>query len=72
MLRQDIGRLPVVRRDDVHKVIGYPGRTQAISARLKKLAEDGIIPREVAEERLNRSKGSGNGKFPVHKEGGEK
>ena len=72
MLRQDIGRLPVVRRDDVHKVIGYPGRTQAISARLKKLAEDGIIPREVAEERLNRSKGSGNGKFPVHKEGREK
>ncbi len=71
MLKHDIGRLPVVRRDDVHKVIGYLGRTQAISARLKKLAEDGIIPHEVAEERLNRNKRPGNGEFAVHKQGGD-
>lgn len=71
MLRHDIGRLPVVSRDNVHRVIGYLGRTQAISARLKKLAEDGVIPREVVEERLKRNKGSRNGKLAVHQPGGE-
>ncbi len=56
MLHHDIGRLPVVDRNDLHKVVGYLGRTQIISARLKKLAEDGIIPPEVVEERLARNK----------------
>ncbi len=69
MLRHDIGRLPVVSRDDVYKVIGYLGRTQAISARLKKLAEDGVIPREVVEERLKRNKGSRKGKLAVYQPG---
>ncbi len=52
MLRHDIGRLPVVRKDDLHKITGYLGRTQVISGRLKKLEEEGIISPEVAEERL--------------------
>jgi chloride channel protein, CIC family len=56
MLRHDIGRLLVVRKDDLHKITGYLGRTQVISARLKKLAEDGIIPPEFAEERLGAKK----------------
>lgn len=51
MLRHDIGRLPVVRKDDLYKITGYLGRTQVISGRLKKLEEEGIIPPEVAEER---------------------
>ena len=54
MLNHDIGRLPVVKRDDVHTIVGYLGRGQVISARLKKLAEDGIIPPEAAEERLEK------------------
>jgi chloride channel protein, CIC family len=56
MLHHDIGRLPVVRRDDIHKIIGYLGRSQVISARLKKLAEEGIISPEVVEERFRRKK----------------
>ncbi len=56
MLQHDIGRLPVVTREDVRKVVGYLGRTQVISARLKKLAEDGVITHEVMEERRNRNR----------------
>ncbi len=57
MLHHDVGRLPVVKRDDIHKIVGYLGRTQVISARLKKLAEDGIIPPEVVEQRFVKTKG---------------
>ncbi len=56
MLHYDVGRLPVVDRDDIHTIVGYLGRSQVISARLKKLAEDGIIPPEVAEKRLRNRK----------------
>lgn len=58
MLSRDVGRLPVVSRDDIHRLVGYLGRTQVISARLKRLAEEGIIPPEVAEERLARNTAS--------------
>lgn len=54
MLRHDVGRLPVVRRDDVHTIVGYLGRAQAISARLKMLAEEGIISPEVVQQRLGK------------------
>ena len=43
MLHHDVGRLPVVRKDDIHTLVGYLGRPQIISARKKKLAEEGII-----------------------------
>ncbi len=61
MLHHDVGRLPVVNRDDIHKVVGYLGRSQVISARLKKLAEDGIIPPEIAEKRMRKGKQTGEG-----------
>ncbi|MBV9210027.1 MAG: chloride channel protein [Acidobacteria bacterium] len=35
MLRHDIGRLPVVERQDRHKLIGYLGRAGVMAARLK-------------------------------------
>ncbi len=54
MLHHDVGRLPVVNRDDIHAIVGYLGRSQVISARLKKLAEDGIIPPEVVEKRFEK------------------
>ncbi len=62
MLHYDVGRLPVVNRDDIHTVVGYLGRSQVISARLKKLAEDGIISPEIAEKRL-RKKGDPKQEF---------
>ena len=60
MLHHDVGRLPVVNRDDIHAVVGYLGRSQVISARLKKLAEDGIIPPEVANRRSDKKKPTEN------------
>lgn len=59
MLHHDIGRLPVVNRDDVRKVVGYLGRAQVISARLKKLAEEGILPPEVVEKKFSAKKETG-------------
>ncbi len=59
MLHYDVGRLPVVNRDDVHTIVGYLGRSQVISARLKKLVEDGVISPEAAEGRLRRRKRGG-------------
>ncbi len=56
MLHHDVGRLPVVSRDDIYTIVGYLGRTQVISGRLKKLAEDGIIPPEVVEKRFEKKK----------------
>lgn len=41
MLRNDIGRLPVVTRDDPHKLVGYVGRAGIIAARNRTLQEEG-------------------------------
>jgi predicted transcriptional regulator len=35
MLRNDIGRMPVVPRNDPRRVIGYLGRSQVLAARLR-------------------------------------
>ncbi len=35
MLRHEVGRLPVVRREDPHQLVGYLGRAQVMSARMK-------------------------------------
>ena len=40
MVRNDIGRLPVVERDDPHKLIGYLGRASVMTARLRRLEEE--------------------------------
>ena len=42
MLQNDIGRLPVVRRDEPHKLIGYLGRADILEARLKRLNEENV------------------------------
>lgn len=42
MLRNNIGRLPVVNRADPAKLIGYLGRAQALSARLHRIEEEHI------------------------------
>jgi chloride channel protein, CIC family len=45
MLRNDIGRLPVVDRNDPRRVIGYLGRPGVMSARLRRLDEEHVRER---------------------------
>jgi CBS domain-containing protein len=40
MLKNNIGRLPIVDRENPRKVIGYLGRTNVMAARLKSLEEE--------------------------------
>lgn len=40
MLRNDIGRLPVVSRENPHQVVGYLGRAHIMAARLKQMDEE--------------------------------
>jgi len=42
MLAHDVGRLPVVSRDDPKKLIGYISRTNLLSTRLKKHRQENI------------------------------
>jgi chloride channel protein, CIC family len=45
MLRRDIGRLPVVERNDPARVVGYLGRAAILSARLKLHEEEDLHQR---------------------------
>jgi H+/Cl- antiporter ClcA/CBS domain-containing protein len=40
MVRHDIGRLPVVRRDNPEKIVGYLGRASIMTARLRRHEEE--------------------------------
>jgi CIC family chloride channel protein len=40
MVRHDIGRLPVVSRDNPRQVLGYLGRAAVMTARLHRLKEE--------------------------------
>lgn len=42
MLRNDIGRLPVVERGDPRKLVGYLGRNGVMAARLRRLHEEHV------------------------------
>jgi CBS domain-containing protein len=42
MLRNDIGRLPVVSREDPRKLLGYLGRASVMAARLRRHEEEHI------------------------------
>jgi chloride channel protein, CIC family len=42
MLRNNIGRLPVVERSDTRKVVGYLGRPGIMAARLRRLEEEHV------------------------------
>jgi len=53
MLYNDIGRLPVVRREDSRQLVGYLGRNGVMAARLKRLHEEqvrepGWIPKPLS------------------------
>jgi CIC family chloride channel protein len=47
MLRNDIGRLPVVSREDVHHLVGYIGRANLMTARLRQLEDEHLRERSV-------------------------
>jgi len=42
MLRNEIGRLPVVERGDLRKLVGYLGRNGVMAARLRRLNEEHV------------------------------
>jgi chloride channel protein, CIC family len=42
MLRNEIGRLPVVEREDPRKLVGYLGRNGVMAARLRRLHEEHV------------------------------
>jgi chloride channel protein, CIC family len=42
MLRHDIGRLPVVTREDPRRLVGYLGRAAVMAARLRRLEEEQV------------------------------
>ncbi len=43
MLQNDVGRLPVVSREDPRKLVGYLGRAAILEARMKRLHEESVI-----------------------------
>jgi CBS domain-containing protein len=45
MLRNDIGRLPVVERQNPAKIVGYLGRANILGARVKQIDEEGLRER---------------------------
>jgi chloride channel protein, CIC family len=45
MLRNNIGRLPVVSRSDPHKIVGYLGRSHLMAGRLRQLEEENLRQR---------------------------
>ena len=42
MLQNNIGRLPVVSRNDARQLIGYLGRSSVMAARLRRLEEEHV------------------------------
>jgi chloride channel protein, CIC family len=45
MLRAGVGRLPVVSRNDPHRLVGYLGRPEILAARLRRLDEEDVRER---------------------------
>ena len=52
MLRNNIGRLPVVKRGDLRPIVGYLGRSNLMAAHLRQLEEEHIRDRTFPRQRL--------------------
>lgn len=61
MLQNDVGRLPVVDRNNPRKLVGYLGRADILEARLKRLNEENV--REPGWFHRERQKRSSYGKI---------
>src|SRR5262249_2887172 len=55
MLRNNIGRLPVVRRQDPRFVVGYLGRSHLMEAHLRQLEEEQVRERKFPRSRPTES-----------------
>ncbi len=64
MLRNDIGRLPVVRRDRPDELVGYLGRAGILEARLKRLKEENEREPGWLHRVRSRAGGSGDAVLP--------
>jgi hypothetical protein len=42
LLRHDIGRLPVVDRDDPRRVVGYFGRSSVLTSLIREMESEGM------------------------------
>jgi CBS domain-containing protein len=51
MLRNNIGRLPVVRRQDPRSVVGYLGRSSLMEAHLRQLEDEHVRDRRFPRRR---------------------
>lgn len=60
MLRNDIGRLPVVRRDRPRELVGYLGRAGILEARLKRLKEENERESGWLQRVRSRANGAGH------------
>jgi H+/Cl- antiporter ClcA/CBS domain-containing protein len=56
MLHQDIGRLPVVERNNLKKIVGYLGRASILSARMKIHEEENILQKGWASQHVVKTK----------------
>jgi CBS domain-containing protein len=46
MLKQNVGRLPVVERENPKKLVGYLGRANVLSSRLKQIEEESVFEKK--------------------------
>ena len=63
MLDRDVGRLPVVERNEPNRVVGYLGRAAILSARMKTHEEENIRPDEARGRSTARISASGLNNF---------
>ncbi len=56
MLKQNVGRLPVVERQNQKKIVGYLGRAAILSARMKIHEEDNILQKGWASQHATKTK----------------
>lgn len=52
MLQRDVGRLPVVTRDDPKRIVGYLSRGNVMSAHLKRLSEESVVQAGWLQDRI--------------------
>ena len=57
MLRNNIGRLPVVSRSDPHQILGYLGRSHVMAGRLRQLEDENLRQRYFRRDFSARSAG---------------
>ena len=55
MLRNNLGRLPVVTRSDARRIVGYSGRSNLMAGHLRQLEEEHLRERRFLRRRPKES-----------------